>query len=101
MKMWPDGLKPRPFSRRGRILLGAALSAWLCYEAYVLFTMTTDVCAIETRLGCAIASLLSAVLPVSRNVALADFYVVLCLGGWAYEFLVLKPDPPSPNQNAL
>jgi hypothetical protein len=101
MKMWPEGLKPRPFSRRGRVLLGAALSVWLCYEAYVLFTATTDICAIETRWGCAIASLLTAVLPMSRNVLLADLYLALCLGGWAYEFLVLKPDVPGPSQNAL
>jgi hypothetical protein len=101
MKMWPDGWKPRLLPRRGRILVGAALSAWLCYEAYVLFNATTDICAISRHLGCSVALLVSAVLPISRNVALADFYIVLCLGGWAYEFLVLKPDAPGPNKNAL
>jgi hypothetical protein len=93
MKVWPDNWKPKVLSRRGRVLLGAALTIWLCFEAYILFTTDTDVCATERSLACRIASFLAAVLPVSRNVALADFYLALCLAGWTYELVVLKDKP--------
>jgi hypothetical protein len=90
MKIWPENWKPQLLSRRGRVIFTSALTIWLCYEAYVLFTTATDICETRGRLGCAVASLISSVLPVSRNVALADFYLALCLAGWTYEFMVLK-----------
>ena len=90
MKIWPEGGKPQLLSRRGRIIFISAITIWLCYEAYVLFAAATDYCETHGGLGCAIASLISSVVPVSRNVALADFYLTLCLACWAYEFMVLK-----------
>ena len=91
MKAWPDDWTYR-LSRRGRIVLGLALTAWLGYEAYSLLTSGVDACS-GGGIGCGVASALSTVFGISRNVALADFYITLALGGWVWEFTVSANKP--------
>jgi hypothetical protein len=84
----PDSLKPKPLSRGWRIVLLVAVTLAGGHEAYLLFAATTEACALDPSLGCPIATMLSVMFRISRNMALADLYIVLCLLAWLWEFTV-------------